>query len=244
MMSNYIPQSVEDLNRLTIRVENAGYQELEDHSCVSTKVKVEVIFRNHKDRLLGVLSKYDTVFGCVAWLTDGDVLDALQNKRVSIVVQKEDFIRPDSGRHAQWKETLRAKCERIDCQASQYHMPDPLNKMSVCGSPEFWGVRCVGNHNQDSKPAFPSMHNKFLVLTNWANWEEALRNGRLSKNSCVWTGSNNLSRNANFSFENALIIHDARIVRAYLNEYAQIMALSESLDWESDWCFPEERIGT
>jgi len=46
------------------------------------------------------------------------------------------------------------------------------------------------------------------------------------------------------SLENALYITDETIARAYYREYGQIYAISEPLDWESDWCFPTYRIGT
>ena len=35
-----------------------------------------------------------------------------------------------------------------------------------------------------------------------------------------------------------------RIVQAYYQEWGQVFALSEPLDWESEWVEPEYRIGT
>lgn len=46
------------------------------------------------------------------------------------------------------------------------------------------------------------------------------------------------------SFENALYITDMVIVNAYYQEFAQITALSESLNWFKDWVEPQWRIGT
>ena len=60
----------------------------------------------------------------------------------------------------------------------------------------------------------------------------------------VWTGSFNLTKNASYSFENAIYTTDSEIVRAYYNEYGQIASMSEPLDWESDWIEPEWRIGS
>ena len=54
----------------------------------------------------------------------------------------------------------------------------------------------------------------------------------------------NMSRNAKRSFENALFIEDAKLARIYYQEWGQIMALSEPLDWEHEWVAPEWRIGT
>jgi phosphatidylserine/phosphatidylglycerophosphate/cardiolipin synthase-like enzyme len=103
------------------------------------------------------------------------------------------------------------------------------------------GVRCVGNYNADKHPAWPRMHNKFLVFCadrgepGWPYPDEP---------ECVWTGSYNMTFNAQKSFENSVIIHDRDIAAAYAWEWSQILAFSEPLDWESRWCAPEYRIGT
>lgn len=92
------------------------------------------------------------------------------------------------------------------------------------------------------------MHNKFLVF---ANYEEEPRAGEhgswvetVIKPYGVWTGSFNLTQNAERSFENAVYMTNKAIVRAYFEEFSQIMALSEPLDWSKDWMEPEWRIGT
>ena len=66
----------------------------------------------------------------------------------------------------------------------------------------------------------------------------------VSDTACVWTGSYNISQTAAKSLENAVVIRDQVIAQAYFNEWSQIMALSEPLDWESEWVAPEWRIGT
>ena len=53
-----------------------------------------------------------------------------------------------------------------------------------------------------------------------------------------------LSNTATKSLENTVIIHSKKVAQAYFNEWAQITALSEPLDWESEWSAPEWRIGT
>lgn len=50
--------------------------------------------------------------------------------------------------------------------------------------------------------------------------------------------------NATASLENAVVITAPQIVNAYLDEWRQILAISEPLDWESQWCAPQWRIGT
>jgi hypothetical protein len=60
----------------------------------------------------------------------------------------------------------------------------------------------------------------------------------------VWTGSFNWSENGVNSLENAVVISDCRVIDAYLAEFEQIAALSEPLDWQSEWVEPEWRIGS
>ncbi|MNJ81293.1 hypothetical protein D3C77_800280 [compost metagenome] len=60
----------------------------------------------------------------------------------------------------------------------------------------------------------------------------------------MWTGSFNFTKNATLSLENALFITDPKIVNAYFEEYGQIAAMSEELDWTSEWVAPVWRIGT
>ena len=57
--------------------------------------------------LIGLMRQYEAAVGCVAWLTHFDILDAMARlKTVSIVVQKEDFLRPDMGQPSNWKDLL------------------------------------------------------------------------------------------------------------------------------------------
>jgi phosphatidylserine/phosphatidylglycerophosphate/cardiolipin synthase-like enzyme len=64
------------------------------------------------------------------------------------------------------------------------------------------------------------------------------------RTGAVWTGSFNLTFNAQQSLENAVLLREPALVEAYFHEFGQIMAISEQLDWESDWVEPEHRIGT
>ncbi|WP_202972284.1 phospholipase D-like domain-containing protein [Vibrio parahaemolyticus] len=94
-------------------------------------------------------------------------------------------------------------------------------------------------------PAFPSMHNKFLIF---ANVQEIQNSFGHTHNKVtpygVWIGSFNLTKNASMSLENALYITEPDIVDAYFKEYGQIAAMSEKLDWTTDWAAPQWRIGT
>ena len=82
------------------------------------------------------------------------------------------------------------------------------------------------------------MHNKFLVFCTFEYEPFAYRP------YAVWTGSFNLTFNASMSLENVVVIQSPVLAGAYLNEWAQILALSEPLDWEQEWVAPTWRIGT
>ena len=169
-------------------------------------------------------------------MTDFDILTALSKvNNVAIVVQKEDFLRPDLNQSGDWKSRLRSCYKKLSNNAQRYEMKGLLGKLSVCSDPTIDPIRCVGNHNSTKQPAFPRMHNKFVVFCD---------NNAESSPKEVWTGSFNLTQNASMSLENALLISDSKIATSYYNEFCQIFALSEPLDWDSEWCAPEFRIGT
>lgn len=204
---------------------------------------VEVVFRDIEKRLIEEINKSQSVVGCVAWLTSAPVLGALRGKLCQIVVQKEDFLRPDMGAQSNWKSSLREKYAALNDGdfIDRYSLPEPIPSMSYGGDTCIEAVRCVGNYNRAKSPAFPRMHNKFLVLGRLIPAEGG---GSKVSPEMVWTGSFNITKNAGYSLENALIIRDPKIVDAYASEYAQIVGLSEPLDWQSDWCSPEFRLGT
>lgn len=225
---------------------------LENNSTSVSNCDVEVIFRDHKDRLLELIDRYSCVVGCVAWLTDLDILYAMTDmEHVSIVVQKEDFLRPD-GNSKSFYADLRFVYEELPTRFDRYMIDsDLISSLSVCGDPSIDAIRCVGNHNSEKKPSFPRMHNKFLVFTDFHQVTKKMVFSSytnyfltITENACVWTGSYNISNTATKSFENAVVIHNQDVSEAYFREWAQVTALSEPLNWKSKWCEPEWRIGT
>ena len=85
------------------------------------------------------------------------------------------------------------------------------------------------------------MHNKFMVFAKILMDEHG---NHLYHPYAVWTGSFNFTKNAGMSLENAVYITVPNIVKAYLKEFEQIAALSEPLDWDSEWMSPEWWIGS
>lgn len=200
--------------------------------------KIDVVFKNIKDRIINEINATPCMVGCIAWLTDFDILKAMTERDVQIIVQKEDFLRPDLGSNDKFKNTLKDLYSKINTEIGRHWHTCRAKDLSFCSDPTLEGIRCVGNYNRERKPAMPRMHNKFLVLGDNLNKE-----GRFEPWGVI-TGSYNYTNNANNSFENIVIIRDKKIANAYYNEWGQILAFSEKLNWEFDWVQPEYRLGT
>ena len=210
-----------------------------DYSCADN-ADVRVIFDDHKQALLQYIDKYNHIAGCVAWLTDYDILEALSKKEfVSIIVQKRS--RP--------QKRLRQLYDSLP--SSERFRVAGLWPLSYDADPTLEAVRCVGYHDRDNKTGFPLMHHKFLVFTDHlAVGDEDLKDTENIPlwtpqiNDCVWTGSYNISHNAEKSWENVVVLESLEIVNAYVKEWTQIVSLSEPLDWETPWSSPEWRKGS
>lgn len=225
-----------------IKEENDGGSPLKDFSIIDPLGRICVYFRELRARLIEEISQSQAIFGAVAWLTDEHILNAMALvPNVSIVVQKEDFLRPDAEQKNDWRARLRASYGRLRSGYRYDHRL--LAHMSYASDPSLEGVRCVGNYNREKKPAAPRMHNKFLVFCRSAV-DSVQPDAQVFTPYAVWTGSFNFTKNAGKSFENAILIRDGAVAEAYYKEWEQIMALSEPLNWEADWCAPEWRIGS
>jgi len=240
---------VVDLNKLEI--ENHMAVKIGDPSRAGLPARVDVHFRDLDVALIRLIGGADMVAGCVAWLSHRAILTALAGVPggVSIVVQKEDFLRPDMTHRAGWTASLRAMYGRLKGPPYRHSIDHPVvSNLSFASDPAMPPVRCMGNHNSKRSPAWPRMHNKFLVFCK-ESIQDIDHDGEIERRNiltpyAVWTGSFNLSENACMSRENAVVLHGEDAARPFFDEWAQIVALSEPLDWETDWCEPEWRIGT
>lgn len=209
--------------------------------------KVEVVFRDIKQNLIEKILSAECVFGCVAWLTDKDILRALANSpNVALVVQKEDFLRPDTKQFSGVnKKALRAHYDALTCSFERPHFAGVLRDVSTSLDPTMDSIRCLGNVNREKSPAHPRMHNKFLIFCESRTVEpvDNYESTTITPKS-VWTGSFNFSDTATKSFENAVHISDLDIANSFFGEWQQIYALSEPLDWEQHYMQPEWIIGT
>ena len=254
-----INQNKTNLNRMRTYYSDKNQDEnrhIIDNNIIVDGVSLEIHFRNIEEELIKQINCADAVVGCVAWLTNKNILNALKKVKygVSIIVQKEDFLRPDCDDIPKLKEmyddikgiswycgfTVAFECTPnpglINCASYQNHYDDP--------------VRCMGNHNKDIKPAFPRMHNKFIVFgkiikqKRWCDKEEYGDHVDTFQAFSVWSGSYNFTHNSANSLENGIMINNSLIANQYLNTWAHVLTLSEQLDWDSEWSAPELRIGT
>src|SRR2546422_11554601 len=75
-----------------------SYEELPQHdfSQIGEDGRTSVFFKQIEKHLLDHIEQYKIIVGCVAWLTNDRILKALAKKEgISLVIQKEDFLRPD-----------------------------------------------------------------------------------------------------------------------------------------------------
>lgn len=241
-----------DLNKSEILFDDEVTREpLEDYGVSAGGT--EVVFRKILPKILELIQEADFVFGCVAWLTHPDILDALAKKSVCIIVQKEDFLRPDLGSGDAWRSWLRTKYKAIRCKTPRSDFDAALGSMNSGRDLEIEGVRCIGGYNRNHHPAFPRSHHKFVVLGKFVELDPDVprrpefcmnQKGQWGILTAAWTGSFNFTKNGCASLENAVVLRQPEIARAFFNEFQQVAALSEPLDWESDWMAPEWRIGS
>jgi hypothetical protein len=236
-----VAKKIRNLNELSIETDSSPIAQFDYSIDVG---KIEVYFKNLENILVQKIRSADVILGCVAWLTNYTILDALAETNCSLVIQKEDFLRPDLDPSSGWRQTLRDKYENLNFKYDRHGLPGIAGSLSVASDPSVDPIRCVGNINTDSNPAWPRAHHKFVVFCSAELNDGNPQRYRIIKPHAVWTGSFNFTKNATESFENAVFINDESIATAFAKEYGQIYALSEPLDWSSTWHAPEYRIGT
>jgi hypothetical protein len=239
-----------DLNQLAIRSDSPNSEQdipFEDYRVMQASGDgICVYFRDLESQLIDRIRQAECIIGCVAWLTNERILRALATVPygVALVIQKEDFLRPDLASHPHWAAHLRTLYNMLPGGLQRDYSTTILHGMSVCSDPTIDAVRCVGNYNQDKQPAFPRMHHKFLVFSRLREVSDPSSDYNVMEPYAVWTGSFNFTANSSHSLENAIYLPIPSIALAYLQEWAQITAISEPLDWRSAWVSPEWRLGT
>ena len=176
-----------DLNTLSVLGENFGSKH---DGCT-----VEFVCRDLEQRLVSLIGQHDAFVGCVAWLTNPIILNAMARKSLGVVVQKEDFLRPDTAKReggrgfdsAVYRRKLRKQYE--DAVYALYEIgnmvpagTDSLNPFAIDGidgrclqeGTMAGDVRCFGKHSTFKGQIIPRMHNKFIVLGNW-EWVQNIK---------------------------------------------------------------------
>lgn len=245
-------------------------QEVDFERDYSTKSgNVEIVFRNIKQRLITELKnlpKNHAVIGCVAWLTDFDVLRAMKGKSLGIVVQKEEFLRPDKiiaskTSFIDWAEKLRTLYDEATQSRNppmwlpNFNFPNRKSEIHGYQHADAGDIRCIGyvSTERKEKSTLPLMHHKFLVFletvvkkkqkTDTDSDDSDDPDAYESKSYRpykVWTGSFNMSVNASNSLENVVIIDDEKIVQSYCQEWANLYFNSEALDWCDEYFYPND----
>jgi len=205
--------------------------ETDDETCIISS-NIILYFDNLESHLINHIKDAEYVIGCVSWLTNDKIIKAFQNKKgVKIVIQKENFIKRD------YNYSICLNDYYINLRKGYKSLPNLFNNIQNIdineNSPLYQlctkklsdddymdGVRCFGFAKESLKPL---MHHKFLVFLD----AELKPYG-------VWTGSYNLTNNANKSLDNGLFITDEKIINGYIDEFEQILFLSEKLNWQSD----------
>ena len=237
---------IENLNSIDILHDSSRLEQIDNSSNFGN---VTIYFRNIKQALIEKINKYPVVVGCVAWLSDYEIIEVLSKKEVSIIVNKEDFLRPDYNKKGLKKtdyDKIKNHFDRPNFATSKT-FPTGL---SYCSDPTLQGVRCCGVFlNTKNRPR---MHNKFLIFGEVIHTSlESDESGHVLDvlperfiPKAIWTGSFNLSYTATMSFENCIFIENEEIAQKYFDEYIQILALSEPLNWNSNYVEPEYRFGS
>jgi len=181
------------------------------------------------EAILEFVTGAESIVGCVAWLTSKPVLAALAEvPEVGLLVQKERNLR--EGRDA-WSVELRRRYATLGRGPRRVVFPGPLAETD--GPERIEPIRCVGYLNSGASGNAPRLHSKFVVAgrTVGDRWVPER----------VWTGSFNFSANAGSSAENAVVIADAQVASAYVEEFSRMAAISEPLAWTSRMASPALR---
>lgn len=186
-----------------------------------------VYFDNIENELIKHIKKSKYIIGCVAWLTNKNIIKALKNiDGIKIIVNKEEYLNSDMiNKQSYFYKSLRYDYNKLpdlfesmcSCCSKKISECDNFNDIFNIDYGQTGAILTCGVVNNHSK-----MHHKFLIFMD----EKYNLEG-------VWTGSYNLSSNSNLSLENAIYIKDKKIINAYKKEFETIYNYSESYNWKS-----------
>lgn len=190
--------------------------------------KIIVYFDNIEFHLIHHLKSATYCVGCVAWITNKNIIEAMTQLNGCMLVVQNDTINTI---HTKTYKNISHLCTNIPharlnkLNNGKYHTLQQLLK--VC-SPSPSSPRCnktavrICGFSKNNITRQPLMHHKFVILFN----------SKLRVKG-VWTGSYNFTTNANQSFENSIFITDKNIIMKYLKEFIIVM---QSAQYINDVC--------
>lgn len=184
------------------------------------EAEVRPVFRDIESALVEEIQKSTYVVGCVAWLTNPAILEALtQTSGCQFVVQAEDWLRPDSDDYSLAKQ--RRLIERLP-PMTNYALPMIPN---VCSQFDIDPLRISGVPKNATRNQ-PRMHHKFAIFGKRP--VDPDRAYRVDFDT-VFTGSFNWTQNATRSLENGVFIKSEEIVDAYVHEHFKVLSSSRKI---------------
>jgi hypothetical protein len=190
-----------------------------DFSCEDDQVSC--LFHNFEQHLQTLLNKYDAFVGCVAWINDAAILSMMKGKSLGLIVTKD----PKNWCDDNQKQLLKQISSGHYAVTSGVH-PGTRFDFTKDENEQAGEVRCIGDRSINEDVIL--MHNKFLVFGE----REKSDVGFTFHPKCVWTGSRNFTFAAKRHKENAIIITNEKIAKAYHSEWANLYLNSERLETE------------
>lgn len=218
-----------DLNLIEMEIKQNLNELINNNNSIQSN-NIEIVFRDFKSKLISLIEDSDIVLGAIAWLTNTDIIKALNKVQCQITLQKEDFLRPDLKQYlsSKDKKCLKELYDGLTCQLKTNQFHYKIYDLSRDNILDINPITCFGYFNKNLRYCTPKMHNKFFIFAK-------LDPNNKIKAFKVWTGSANITNMSIHSLENCIIINDEIIADHYLKEYEHIYSLSESLDWNLNW---------
>jgi hypothetical protein len=196
-----------------------------------TTEETNVYFNDLENKLIEKINEASYVIGCVAWLTNKKIIKALEKKEgVKIIIQKEKFLKRDYNYYICFNKYYVNLRKGYKSLPNLFNNIDNINveenspMFQICNKKlsddtDLDGIRCFGYANMRNKPL---MHHKFMVFLD----KDMVPYG-------IWTGSYNFTNNANRCLDNVLYTSNITLIEKYIEEFEQLLFLSERLNWNS-----------
>lgn len=162
---------------------------------------VSVYFDQFATHLIHWIRQSTMVRGCIAWITEPNVLDAMTEVKggVQLIVQKETFLQKAKDAYG---ESLLKRYQSLPAPGKH-----ETNSM--------WTLGSASNRKQKAR-----LHSKFFVFYDQDKIPFA-----------VWTGSYNVTKCSNRSIENVVVLQDFIMAEWYHKEWLRVKEAAEPLVW-------------